>query len=352
MSSVAGPSKKRASSSASDTEQSGIISSISVNQQRDASQHVTSDLPSCPSVVPELSKLRTSSFDSDESSNDPEQAETLCTVLAQVHSHQSCVSLFESELYPKKRIALSTSGSISNASGEVTDTFARRGAGSVEDLFEGFRERKEYEASGKLIEELRARIDNQTEEIRLLQSEVHKLRALNMSLQEVLVQKGQDYTFAEIPGYPKTEWLLSVSQNAGDSDYLFIKELVFHLFPEGVGSATPTGRPSNNPKGRSNIQPGNSDDGTPPMQKLDPQKVQYMKGILILDTIHIAIHLLFIFNFYVQIDFMTGVGFYRSRLEWPWPNPKWSTNTSQMSLPTTHRSGASPRSSETEAYLN
>lgn len=100
---------------------------------------------------------------------------------------------------------------------------------------------------------------------------------LNFKLQHALT-KQDGVGFTEIDGYPKTEWLLKVSQAAKDSDYLFIKEIMLALFPNGIGNATVSGRPSNNPAG---IRGGEAKRGEPgERSKLDPDKVNYMKGSL------------------------------------------------------------------------
>ncbi|XP_021700628.1 uncharacterized protein LOC110676559 [Aedes aegypti] len=112
-----------------------------------------------------------------------------------------------------------------------------------------------------------------------LQQENAKLRSLNMLLQESLVQKREEVSFKEIKGFPSAEWLLSVSQDSEDSDYLFVKQLMFRLFPHGVGNATPSGRPSNNPKGR-NKGEGSMELPVQRTNKLDPDKLSYMKDRL------------------------------------------------------------------------
>ncbi|XP_058455364.1 uncharacterized protein LOC131432837 [Malaya genurostris] len=147
---------------------------------------------------------------------------------------------------------------------------------SVEALPEEYCENKPSRDSEKLVEEIRDTIDKQSVEIKLLHVENSKLRTLNMLLQESLLQKGNEGSFTDIPGYPSTEWLLSVSQNSGDSDYLFIKELMLQLSPQGVGNATATGRPSNNPHGCKK-EPINKDSNVQRINKLDPEKVKYMK---------------------------------------------------------------------------
>ncbi|XP_062558405.1 uncharacterized protein LOC134223268 [Armigeres subalbatus] len=83
-----------------------------------------------------------------------------------------------------------------------------------------------------------------------LKQDNERLRTLNMKLQEALLDRAKEVCFSEVSGFPDAKWLLSVSQNADDSDYLFVKELIFRLFPQGIGNATVSGHSSNNPLGR------------------------------------------------------------------------------------------------------
>ncbi|XP_062550151.1 uncharacterized protein LOC134214888 isoform X2 [Armigeres subalbatus] len=135
------------------------------------------------------------------------------------------------------------------------------------------------ENSDEVIRKLQEEVKEKSSLIRLLQEEIAKLRSLNMLLQESLMQKGPEGTFTEYPGYPTSEWLLSVSQNSDDSDYLFTKELLFHLFPEGIGNATATGRASNNPKGRSK-EASDPECKNQPTAQLDPDKLKYIRDRL------------------------------------------------------------------------
>lgn len=178
---------------------------------------------------------------------------------------------------PQKRFALSDTANKDAATANSMD------------YFEGHCNRRSCAQSAQIVKESRDKINKMTAEMKTLQEDNCRLRELNMLLQESLVKRSADCSFTEEKGYPKAEWLLSISQNSGDSDYLFIKELLLNLFPEGVGNATATGRPSNNPKGRSK-DAENPDD---PMQtsKMDPKKVKYMKGkvILILKVLHLLL---------------------------------------------------------------
>lgn len=110
-----------------------------------------------------------------------------------------------------------------------------------------------------------------------LKRDNNKLRSLNMKLQEALLEKPAGQTFSALPGYPDAKWLLSISQNAQESDYLFVKELVFHLFPQGLGNATVSGLPSNNPSGRGRNSELAAEDREP-VEQIDPEKVKYIRG--------------------------------------------------------------------------
>lgn len=152
-------------------------------------------------------------------------------------------------------------------------------ASSDECDFEGFEEVSPATNIEKQIRQLQEIIQEKDSKIELLQTENVRLRSLNMLLQETIVRRGEDKSFTECDGYPTAEWLLSVSQNSEDSDYLFVKEMLLRLFPEGVGNATATGRTSNNPKGR-NKEAVNQDPGSQLTTKLDPNKLKYMKDRL------------------------------------------------------------------------
>ncbi|XP_062715695.1 uncharacterized protein LOC115259151 [Aedes albopictus] len=112
------------------------------------------------------------------------------------------------------------------------------------------------------------------QENEVLKRDNNKLRSLNMKLQEALLARPTGQNFSEIPGYPDAKWLLGISQNAQDSDYLFVKELVFRLFPQGLGNATVSGMTSNNPSGRGG---NNAVEGREPVEQLDPEKVKYIR---------------------------------------------------------------------------
>lgn len=116
-----------------------------------------------------------------------------------------------------------------------------------------------------------------TLETETLKQENAKLRSLNMRLQEALIERPNGVGFTELPGFPDARWFLSVSQNAQDSDYLFVKELVFNLFPLGIGNATVTGLSSNNPFGRGS-RIGLELDARANVEQLDPEKVKYIRG--------------------------------------------------------------------------
>ncbi|XP_055591826.1 uncharacterized protein LOC129743727 isoform X5 [Uranotaenia lowii] len=66
-----------------------------------------------------------------------------------------------------------------------------------------------------------------------------------------------------------------------DSDYLFVKKLMYTLWPEGFQGRSVSGRPSNNPSGRNK---GLGQDGCPfprgPCKPLEDDKVKYIKDRL------------------------------------------------------------------------
>lgn len=74
---------------------------------------------------------------------------------------------------------------------------------------------------------------------------------------------------------------MKASVTANDSDYIFVKELMVKLWPTGCGNATVTGRKSNNPSGISRNNVGGNTEAAeePDVPKLDPVKVDYIKGM-------------------------------------------------------------------------
>lgn len=126
------------------------------------------------------------------------------------------------------------------------------------------------------IEELKLRIEK-------LEHDLQRYITMNFILQEELhAKKDTEIKFTHVRGYFKPQWLLMISQRARDSDYVFVKQLVVALFPNGVGNATVSGGPSPNPSGsRPNAQPNaqpNPVQGDP--VKIDPGKVAYIRDRL------------------------------------------------------------------------
>lgn len=109
------------------------------------------------------------------------------------------------------------------------------------------------------------------------------------------------------------ELCLYVSQNSEDSYYL--KEMFLSLFPVGIGNATAAGTISNHSK-RRNKKAVKQDSGSQPANKLDSEKLKYMKGI----NEFLLITLLF-----PPIVFMKGAAYFRIQKEWRWKKPGRST---------------------------
>lgn len=131
--------------------------------------------------------------------------------------------------------------------------------------------------------QLQQKLDDQSQIVENLRTENTRLLRLNMNLQEMLQQKPEGAGFSDISGYPDSEWLMKISQVANDSDHIFVKNLLFRLFPGGVSNATVSGRKSNNPYGRNKKTNETEKERTshpsdPP--QLDPAKVNYIKGKL------------------------------------------------------------------------
>lgn len=130
------------------------------------------------------------------------------------------------------------------------------------------------DASQAELNKLQVQINSLQKELEEVRKENKKLRILNMKHQEETLSKTIEAKFTEIDGFPDADWLLSASQSARDSDYIFVKELLIRLFPGGVGNATVTGRCSNNPHGRVG---GSGPIPNRAVEKLDAEKVNYIK---------------------------------------------------------------------------
>lgn len=109
-----------------------------------------------------------------------------------------------------------------------------------------------------------------------LKAERERYLAMNFTLQEALhTRKGGELKFTYVKGYFKAEWLLMVSQKARRSDYIFVKQLLYAIFPNGIGRATVTGKPSSNPRGsKMNGQVVVKEKPA----KIDGVKVDYIRG--------------------------------------------------------------------------
>lgn len=135
-----------------------------------------------------------------------------------------------------------------------------------------------------------------------LKAENDKLHSLNMKLQEALLDKPGGDNFKELPGFPDKALLLNISQAAGESDYIFVKQLVLLLWPNGIGNATVSGRQSNNPSGKRKTpsREKTTPVETTPTTKLDPEKVAYIKGNL---NIHNKCNITYFIPFFMQIGY-------------------------------------------------
>lgn len=159
---------------------------------------------------------------------------------------------------------------------------------------------EEWDVSHLELRNLLTQIDSLQKENKDLRDESEKLKVLNMKLQEVILSKTVgEVKFTDVQGYPDANWLLSVSQNARDSDYLFVKELLVRLFPDGIGNATVCGRPSNNPLGR-RVRGSDGSDPFPNrvVDKMDPEKVNYIKGKFCIVVLPYFLTSLFVFVFF------------------------------------------------------
>ncbi|XP_062557850.1 uncharacterized protein LOC134222703 [Armigeres subalbatus] len=126
---------------------------------------------------------------------------------------------------------------------------------------------------------IEALVNSALESTAALKQDNERLRMLNMKLQEALLDRSKEVCYSEVFGFPDAKWLLSVSQNADDSDYLFVKELIFRLFPQGIGNATVSGHSSNNPLGRGSKNT-NEAYVRATVERLDPEKVKYVQDRL------------------------------------------------------------------------
>ncbi|XP_065072521.1 uncharacterized protein LOC135696911 [Ochlerotatus camptorhynchus] len=145
-----------------------------------------------------------------------------------------------------------------------------------------------------------------TEEVAKLKAENHKFRKQNnflkkrkinlershSKLQQALVSKLLPSThkpFKKINGFsecPTADMILKMSMVAKDSDYIFVKLLMYAIWPEGFAGRSVTGRTSNNPKGRGkkNQQPIDDDptdannNTIPGRTVLEVNKVKFVNG--------------------------------------------------------------------------
>lgn len=79
------------------------------------------------------------------------------------------------------------------------------------------------------------------------------LKLRNQKLEQSLVSKvlpEPARPFKDVEGFPTAEDIMNMSVRAEDSDYLFIKFLMYAIWPEGFKQRSVTGRISNNPEGR------------------------------------------------------------------------------------------------------
>ncbi|XP_055527330.1 uncharacterized protein LOC129719946 [Wyeomyia smithii] len=106
----------------------------------------------------------------------------------------------------------------------------------------------------KEVEKYKLLSENLKKEIDMLKEKNAKLEAQNEKFLECLTSKilpVPEKPFAEEEGFLDCETLTKLSFEAGDSDYTFVKFLMMKLWPEGFIGRSVTGRPSNNPSGRS-----------------------------------------------------------------------------------------------------
>ncbi|XP_058450195.1 uncharacterized protein LOC131429822 [Malaya genurostris] len=108
-----------------------------------------------------------------------------------------------------------------------------------------------------------------------------------MSLTDALSSKliGQPRTtiFTEVAGYPDQNKLRMFSDAANKSDYIFVKLLMLHLWPDGLQNRTVTGRASNNPLGRSRQEKSTSfcPESSYKRIALESEKVEYISNRLL-----------------------------------------------------------------------
>lgn len=149
-------------------------------------------------------------------------------------------------------------------------------------------------SSLEMIKQLQRENLQLIDENQKLKAENSMLQTLNFKLQHRITQDNNNLvSFKGLDGYPSAEWLLRASQGANNSDYLFVKELVLVLWPNGVGNATVSGRGSNNPTGSkrtenaesseaaeslSSVSSSSSTKSASTPSQLDPEKVTYIIG--------------------------------------------------------------------------
>lgn len=103
------------------------------------------------------------------------------------------------------------------------------------------------------INDMKTEKEKLLKKVDALKSQLSQANETNLRMQMALSSSllpTPSKPFKEMDGFPTNDMLLAWSVEARDSDYLFVKFVMMHLWPDGLANRSLTGRVSNNPKGR------------------------------------------------------------------------------------------------------
>ncbi|XP_062552654.1 uncharacterized protein LOC134217851 isoform X2 [Armigeres subalbatus] len=153
------------------------------------------------------------------------------------------------------------------------------------------------------VNELQGALDELKVKVAFYKKKTTDLKVTNAKLQKALVSKllpEPVRPFKDVEGFPNCDDIMTMSMEAHDSDYMFVKFLMNAIWPDGFAGRTVTGRVSNNPKGRPKVNvvatEGNAGEdrgctsaASPPAVSvaLEDEKVQFVKARLLERRIHL-----------------------------------------------------------------
>ncbi|XP_055598353.1 uncharacterized protein LOC129747949 [Uranotaenia lowii] len=127
------------------------------------------------------------------------------------------------------------------------------------------------------------KVDDLMQKLHEKDAEMKSLRQANMNLQRALVSKliaNPDEPFKDHCGIIGVERIKRFNEEAGDSDYLFVKFLMNALWPEGFRGRSISGRPSNNPSGLKKSTDRDQSVQHTQTTRLEEDKIRFIKDRL------------------------------------------------------------------------